>query len=112
MLRLVKDFIDYQFTYFWVESSGKKARRMSKNLPTLEHAREWIIDYHYGQYSGIERRVAKQDRRQNSNIKLNPILCKRNTTSPGRRVTDKPIHIDIDLSKKKIKALQDSACEQ
>lgn len=112
MLKLVKDFIDYQFTYFWVELSGSKARRVSKNLPTLEHAKEWFINHHFSQYSGQERRKTKQDQRHNSNIKLSPILCKRNTSSKGRRVTDKPIHVDIDLSIKKIKALQDTACEE
>ncbi|WP_415896349.1 hypothetical protein ACMXYX_09560 [Neptuniibacter sp. QD72_48] len=112
MLKLVKDFIDYQFTYFWVESSGTKARRISKKLPTLEHAREWFIDYHYAQYNGIERRKSKQDQRKNSNNRFNPILCKRNASNRGRRITDKPIQIDIDLSKKKIKSLQETACSE
>lgn len=111
MLRLAKDFIDYQFTYFWVDISGVKGRKVSKNLPTIQHAKEWFIDYHYSKYTGVERRKSKQDQRQNSNIRLNPILCKRDTSTRGRRITDKPIKVDIDLSKKKIKALQHSVCD-
>ena len=79
MLKLVKDFSDYQFIYFWVNICDEKANKISDSLPTLQHAQEWFIDYHYAQYKGVERRRFKQDRRLDSNKVKRPSYCVRST---------------------------------
>lgn len=105
MLKLIKDFQDFQFTYFWIEITGDRPKKLSKNLPTLQHAHEWFIDYHHSQHQGLERRVIKQDRRQDSNKKYSPAYCSRLSSSKGRRMTDREIRVDIDLAKKKLQEL-------
>ena len=59
-LKLVKDFQDYQFVYFWIDQDEQA---VSPTLPTLEHAKEWFTDQHFRTYEGKERRRRKVDRR-------------------------------------------------
>lgn len=109
MLKLVKDFNDFHFVYFWADTSSKENHRISVALPTLQHAQEWFINYYYAQYTGIERRKFKQDRRHELNNITRPAYCSRSSSNLGRRITDKAIKVDIDLSKKKIAQLQAQA---
>ena len=105
MLRLVKDFKNYQFIYFWVDKKGNK---QSPHLPTLNHAEEWFVSHCFSSFEGDERRQRTFDRRftqdateQESNLRQ---LKRRNPS--GRRSTDTSIKIDVDLSKEKIRNLK------
>ncbi|WP_299182821.1 hypothetical protein [uncultured Neptuniibacter sp.] len=100
MFRLVKDFINFQFCYYWIDEATTK---VSPDLPTFNHAQEWIISYHFSQYQGPERRKRKVDRRLLDAKKQ--YSSRRKSTSKGRRITDKPISIDIDLAHKKLQIL-------
>ena len=109
MFKLVKDFRNYQFVYFWINESKKI---VSPHLPTMEHAKEWYTNHHFSLYSGKERRQSKVDRRnkraksldQNSDINIS----RRIPSSPGRRACDLNISVDIDLSEKKISQLKEA----
>lgn len=98
-MKLVKDFDDYQITYYWLDSEGIK---VSPNLPTLVHAQEWYLEHNFAQYDGIERRQRKCERRHANTLRTT-LRCKRKNSSSGRRSTDKTFSVDIDFSKDKIK---------
>ncbi|MGB0203528.1 MAG: hypothetical protein ACPF9K_00610 [Neptuniibacter sp.] len=105
MYTLVKDFQDYQFVYFWLENR----KVVSPKLPTMEHAKEWFRDLHFGNYEGTERRKCKLDRRKNvrafysdSEIAYSRIV----PSSRGRRCCDKHIKVDLDYSEAKISRLK------
>ncbi len=87
MPKLVKDFQNYQFFFYWYE---KDAGRLSPVMPTLNHAQEWLQRWLNEQYKGAERRVNSR------------------STVYNRRTSDKAVHIDLDLSEKKLRELKDS----
>lgn len=106
-LKLVKDFQDYQFVYFWIDGDKQV---VSPLLPTLEHAREWFTDRHFKNYEGQERRRRKVDRRnihamdKNDNAEIP--FSRRVPSKTGRRASDHKISVDIDLAKEKISKLK------
>ena len=105
MLRLVKDFKNYQFIYFWVDKKGNK---QSPSLPTLNHAEEWFVSHSFSSFEGEERRQRTFDRRyaqETTGDDSNLHQLKRRKPS-GRRSTDTVIKIDVDLSKEKIRNLK------
>ncbi len=108
-LKLVKDFRNYQFVYFWI-SKNKKA--VSPFVPTLEHANEWFTDQHFSAHDGKERRKRTVDRRNNapepSHNNSDTAFSRRIPSSPGRRASDLKISVDYDLSVGKISKLKEA----
>lgn len=105
MFKLVKDFQDYQFVYFWVNHK----KRISPKLPTLEHAREWFTNVHFSQYKGIERRKSRVDRRHNIRaIYADNLFAGILASAPGRRCCDKRVKVDLDYSKAKLSQLKEA----
>ncbi|MAY40812.1 MULTISPECIES: hypothetical protein [unclassified Neptuniibacter] len=106
MFKLVKDFDSYEFIYYWVDQNNSK---VSSNLATVELAEEWLIHYHFSEYPGKERRRSFYDRRYSANkVKLQGtqiFFSKRKPPLKGRRMTDRVIEVDMDLSKEKINSL-------
>lgn len=105
MLVLVKDFDAYEFFFYWIDSGTKKP--VSPKLPTLEYAKEWWVNYKARLYSGEERRKTTLDRRDRAaKIKLSGTQIffskRRPQTCQGRRETDKPVEVSIDLSVRKL----------
>ncbi|WP_067867628.1 hypothetical protein [Neptuniibacter marinus] len=107
MLKLVKDFHNYQFVYYWIDNQRKK---VSPSLPTKQYATEWLIHYHFETYSGRERRRRMLDRRSESQkINLRGVqifFSKRKGLTKGRRRSDLNVEVDFDLSKKKLNKLR------
>lgn len=107
--KLVKDFKEYQFVYFWINGSKKV---VSPLLPTMEHAKEWYTNHHFSLYSGQERRQRKVDRRNKGSkgIEENAEIpfSRRIPSSMGRRASDLHIKVDIDLAEKKISQLKEA----
>ncbi len=87
MRKLIKDFRDFQFVYYWYE---KGAGRISPYLPTLTHASDWLKQQQRETYNGFDRR-----RRNDA-----PAI--------GRRTTDRRIQVDLDISIEKIAELKES----
>jgi len=85
MPKLIKDFRDFHFVYYWYEQGQGQ---LSPNLPTLTHAQEWIRRFQNAEYKGLDRR--KQNR----------------SSVLQRRFTDKKLHIDVDMSSSKIAELK------
>lgn len=105
MAKLVKDFIDYQFTFYWVNDRNEQ---ISPDLPTLTHAREWIVKFTNGQYRGADRRKRTYDRRYANGPIRDSRLSQRTAFSRGRRATDKPVEVEFDLSVIKIDELKEA----
>lgn len=107
MLKLVKDFHNYQFIYYWVD---EEARKVSPRLPTSQYAEEWVIHYYFSEYEGVERRRTIFDRRYDgAKVKLEGtqiFFSKRKPSIKGRRATDAPVFVDIDLSVRKLAKLR------
>ena len=103
MLTLVKDLEDFNIVFYWVDC--QKAQ-VSPSLPTLTHAREWYTEHCFSLYKGNERRQRICDRRTSEHLRWD-ITGRRNTSQHGRRSSDKPIHIGLDLAKIKINEMQD-----
>lgn len=107
MLKLVKDFKDYQFIYYWVDNKGNK---QSPNLPTLHHAEDWFLNHKFSEYVGPERRQRTIDRRKDeetsSYTEETNLSYLRRRKQIGRRNTDQDIQIDVDLSAAKIRELK------
>ena len=101
MLYLVKDFEDYNFIFYWIDEDSSKT---SPDFPTLEHAKEWFIKYHYEQYLGPERRKCMVDRRKA--FRKGEQQFRQVHPSVGRRVTDKSVEVDIDRAKEKLSRLK------
>ena len=96
MYKLVKDFIKGKITFYWID---KKKKPQSPALPSAFHAKEWLINHYFDSYDGPERRKTLVDRRY---LEKNKGNSKRNSHTPGRRITDRPIKVDINLADKKI----------
>lgn len=99
MYQLVKDFKSHKITFYWLDS---KSNKISPFLPSIDLAKEWIINHHFCAYEGPERRKAQIDRRRFE--KQDPFNI-RSPYSHGRRITDRPIKVDINLADKKIREL-------
>lgn len=101
-MKLVKDLIDHRIVYYWTVDD----HRISPVLASFVLAEEWIAKFYNDSYLGEERRRSHIDRRKLytardrlRNVEILP-------TSPvGRRVSDKPVKVDIDLAKEKMQKL-------
>ncbi|KXJ53102.1 hypothetical protein WNY58_10180 [Neptuniibacter pectenicola] len=87
MPKLIKDFRNYQFVYYWYE---KDAGKVSPYFPTLNHAEDWFVQQQRVNYPGPERRK--------------PACDKHHTTR--RRAADTTIKVDLDISREKISELK------
>lgn len=99
-LFLVKNFLKNTSVFYWVDGKGKKVSPILTNQPDAEN---WWKLHMFSQYEGKERRKSVRDRRNHHTTR--DILKSRKgqkKISPGRRVTDQPISVDIDLFKKKL----------
>ena len=109
MLELVKDFESFQFFFYWIDSGTRK--RVSPKLPTVEYAKEWWLSYNNRSFCGVDRRRRKYDRRErDSKVRLTGtqiFFSKRKPqTCQGRRVTDRPVFVSIDLAVPKLARLK------
>lgn len=95
-MRLVKDLVDSRIVLYWIADSGEQ---LSAHLASLSQAEEWWKAYMFSRYEGDERRKSVIDRRSNFEKRRrieqsNDLL----SISPyGRRRTDIPIAVDVDL---------------
>ncbi|WP_415903234.1 hypothetical protein ACMXYR_05660 [Neptuniibacter sp. QD29_5] len=96
MAKLVKDYLEHKIVFYW-QSEGSK--RASPTFPSLIHAKEWLINQYFDSYKGPERRKHKVDRRS---LQKGDFSSKRDPYTHGRRITDRPIKVDINLADQKI----------
>lgn len=96
MSQLVKDYIDYKIVFYW---QNKQSKRISPTFPSLVHAKAWLIDLYFDAYKGPERRESTVDRRS---LQQADFHAQRTPYSKGRRITDRPITVDVNLADKKI----------
>lgn len=100
--KLVKDFVKAKIVFYWIDDQDK---RVSPPQPSLHHAKEWLVHQHFISYDGPERRKSKIDRRFNGPHNEHN---KRNPHTHGRRVTDRPIKVDLNLAEFKISKILDN----
>jgi hypothetical protein len=100
-MQLVKDFLDEGIVLYWVEDS----RQVSPFLHTMVDAEEWWKKYQFAQYEGKERRRTIYDRRSNLEMRKHFELNGRYIPPRpnGRRSTDQPVFIALDLFEDKMK---------
>jgi hypothetical protein len=103
-MQLVKDLIEGRIVFYWMDEHGEV---VSEFLHSFIEAEEWWKTFMFSQYSGEERRQSICDRRQDAETRKKlEFREKYNRTNPiGRRVTDVPVTVDLDLSKEKIEQL-------
>lgn len=103
-MKLVKDLVDGRIVYYWMDDHGEV---VSEFLHSFIEAEEWWKVLMFSLYDGEERRRSICDRRQDeATRKKLEFREKYNRTNPmGRRMTDIPVSVDLDLSKEKINQL-------
>lgn len=103
-VKLIKDLIEGRIVFYWMDENGEV---VSTYLHSFIEAEEWWKMFMFSQYSGEERRQSICDRRQDMDTRRKlEFREKFNRTNPtGRRVTDIPVTVDLDLSKEKIEQL-------
>ena len=103
-MKLIQDLTSEGIVLYW---TGSRAKKLSPDFHNQIEAEEWQKKYHFSQYHGEERRASIYDRRRdelkrefyyagNRFFRANP---------NGRRVTDKPIQVDVDLAHLKLKLM-------
>jgi len=104
-MRLVKDLIDSRIVLYWTADSGKQ---LSTYLASLNQAEEWWKAYMFSRYDGDERRQSVLDRR--TNFEKRKRIARSNEPIPvsayGRRRTDIPVSVDVDLVADKVDAIR------
>ncbi len=103
-MQLIKDLRDEGVVLFWVEDE----RQVSPFLHTLVDAEEWWKKYQFSQYQGQERRKTIYDRRSNTEMRKQFELNGRYIPPRpnGRRSSDQPVFIALDLFEEKMKGFQ------
>ncbi|WP_299183401.1 hypothetical protein [uncultured Neptuniibacter sp.] len=100
-MKLVKDLNENGIVFYWIDDSGEQ---ISPDLYCLIVAEEWWKTYLFSQYEGAERRKSIIDRRHDLEkrkmMERNHKFSRQNPQ--GRRKTDQPIKVDIDLVKEKL----------
>ena len=103
-MQLIKDLNDIEIIFYWTDDSGQM---LSPALHSLPLAEEWYKNFLFSTYEGKERRHSIIDRRSNeerrTKMDRNQRFGRRNPT--GRRASDKPISVTLDLTKEKLKLL-------
>ena len=99
-LFLVKNLYKGNLVFYWVNNQGKKVSPLASNQTEAE---DWWKSYMFSQYENAERRQVVRDRRSlHSTREIVQSRKGQSTISRGRRITDQPISVDIDLFQKKI----------
>lgn len=103
-MTLVKDLVSGRIVFYWMDEDGEV---ISEYHHSFLEAEEWWKTFMFSQFQGEERRRSICDRRQDSETrKKREFREKFHRTNPnGRRKTDVPISVDLDLSEEKIKQL-------
>jgi hypothetical protein len=103
-MKLVKDLLEGRIVFYWLFEDGIQ---VSHHLHTLQEAEEWWKEFMFAQYEGNNRRRSIHDRRKNHDHRKQLELIERyGRSNPlGRRETDSPIRVDIDLFQEKISRL-------
>ncbi|WP_415903238.1 hypothetical protein ACMXYR_05680 [Neptuniibacter sp. QD29_5] len=100
-MKLVKDFINYEIVFYWADESLTPC---SPHLHSITAAEEWWKKYLFSQYQGPERRKSIVDRRSNHDKRNSMDKNQYSRSNPlGRRESDKPVKVEIDLFQEKIK---------
>ncbi|MBV1789034.1 hypothetical protein KQ940_13330 [Marinobacterium sp. D7] len=101
---LVKDLIDCRIVFYWLDDAGIQ---VSAELPTFQDAEEWWKIHIFAQYEGFERRKSIVDRRTDFEKRQRMDNSHRfaSINPYGRRMTDRPIKVDIDLATEKLAEL-------
>lgn len=101
-LYLVKNLFKDKVVFYWVNK--EKGKKISPLLNSMGEAEDWWKRYMYSMYEDVERRRAVKDRRLcHSTRDVMKTRKGQKHISPGRRATDIPIKVDIDLYDKKLK---------
>ncbi|GGB99408.1 hypothetical protein GCM10011352_27000 [Marinobacterium zhoushanense] len=98
---LVKDLIDCRIVFYWLDETGCE---VSPELCTFQDAEEWWKALMFERYRGYERRKSIIDRRTDFEKRQRMDNSHRfaSINPYGRRVTDQPIKVDIDLAAEKL----------
>ncbi|WP_415886460.1 hypothetical protein ACMXYO_00450 [Neptuniibacter sp. QD37_6] len=100
-MKLVKDFVEYEIVFYWADEN---INPVSPTFHSIQHAEEWWKQYLYSQYKGEERRKTMIDRRSNHEKRNRMDKHNFSRHNPqGRRASDKPVSVEIDLFAEKIK---------
>lgn len=104
-MRLVKDLVDSRIVFYWIDETDK---RLSPDHATFQLAQEWWKSYMFSRYEGDERRKSIIDRRSDAEKRRRmEEQSNLSSISPyGRRHTDTPVEVDIDLVAEKLKRLK------
>ncbi len=102
-MHLVKDLHEQRIVYYWID---EQETQISPFLASIPLAEEWRNLYLHKQYQGWDRRRSHIDRRRLVH-KRDQASAQHAISNPakGRRSSDKPIKVDIDLAKSKLEKL-------
>ncbi|WP_286238277.1 hypothetical protein [Neptuniibacter halophilus] len=100
-MRLVKDLHRSSIVYYWNDTDDVM---ISPHLANLNLAKEWRDTYLFSLYAGEERRRSVIDRRQDESSRraMDIALYVARIRPQGRRITDIPVTVDIDLAADKL----------
>jgi len=104
-MKLVKDLVDGRIVFYWIDTSGTK---LSPDHATFQLAQEWWKHYLFSRYDGEERRKSIIDRRSDADKRRRMDKSEKlSSISPyGRRRTDIPVAVDIDLVAERLALLE------
>jgi len=97
-VRLVKDIDEKGIFFYWSDSDFIDVP-ISPRLPCIELAKEWRDKHLFSLYKGDERRHSHIDRRLDRTKRqhVDEALFYSRQRPEGRRSTDTPLEVDIDL---------------
>lgn len=102
-MRLVKDIDEKGIFFYWSDPDCVDVS-ISPRLPCIELAKEWRDKHLFSLYRGYERRCSHIDRRldRTKRKQVDKALFYSRRRPEGRRSTDKPLQVDIDLVVNKV----------
>lgn len=102
-MRLVKDIDKNGIFFYWSDPDFIDVP-ISPRLPCIELAKEWRDKHLFSLYRGDERRHSHIDRRldKTKRKQVDEALFYSRQRPEGRRSTDKPLTVDIDLVADKV----------
>lgn len=99
-LQLIKDFdADTQrIVLYWTDCNHRK---VSSDFTSVGDAHIWWIGFQNSLYDGVDRRDSNLDRRWliSQRVQQSNGLIRHSDAPDGRRYTDRPIHVDRDVSR-------------
>jgi len=101
---LIKDLIDCRIVFYWLDERGYQ---ISPDLCSFPRAEEWWKAHMFAQYKGVERRTSIVDRRTDFDKRQRMDNSYRfaSINPYGRRQTDQPIKVHLDLADEKLMQL-------